>query len=76
MLKGRIWLDDVFVGIEKKKRVMKNGKKLRGISRNCHWYSHKREIGLPISGVREQTKREDDFEHFREAHRAGIDTGS
>lgn len=34
MLKGRIWLDETFVGVEKKKRVRKDGKKLRGISRN------------------------------------------
>ena len=34
MLRGRVWLDETFVSVDKKDRATKGGKALRGISRN------------------------------------------
>lgn len=34
MLKGTVWLDETYVRVDKRKRVTKGGKGLRGISRN------------------------------------------
>lgn len=34
MLEGRVWLDETYVSVDKKEREKKDGKSLRGISRN------------------------------------------